>query len=363
MRFLNVTAEKARSILDDDLDHDSWNPRFSDEDPFASAEVQEQPLLFPAGGSRLWRLLRCIVVCLEEEEHEMNLSAEMSSRMKEMLDRLVRDELELLVELEKITKAELIKEFVMMRLVRLLERRTVVQEEFELVKQCIDNLQSEVAIRAGLDQVLIILRQTSTSIEAISRDCQFWRLYLASYSHFPVNWLIMNFIEVTLVIFASSPSLAGLETIQAFLPLYQQTLLTLSSPHRSQFLMATIVNVLMNTSSWLDALSTALLNSLEEVLRILVEELGERVVEVVLRIIVRMSVNGNSDNSKLSTFFSELVKKYGKVVKEVTVQLSESEKEVVKSLLNKSLRVETLREQKTKRKAVRQQLVIDVSKM
>lgn len=292
---------------------------FSSTDPFLHSPLTQTHNEAPAVGSRLWIVLRSV---------------------KECWSNCVKEELSLLKALLIVSEAEIIKEYVMAKMVTILSSQVLTEIDMNSVKECLQLLKSELAFRAGSDLSVKHLRelQTVTSIR------QLVKMNLIGYELMPVNWLFNNLTEIMLILF--SPSSAP-DCIKVSLEVYVSVLTGLSETHRDLLLKVTSLNVFLVVPPVIPMMNGDELMCLLSVCERVSEGDG---LEVSVRTCVRMSINPLCDQNAVMQFLTNLTNYHKDAMKEVVLKMSQSERLIIKELLNRGMKE---KDQKRRNKPIR----------
>ena len=273
----------------------------------------------PSIGSRLWKVLRCVKECWSD---------------------CVKEELMLIKALVTMSDAEIVKEFVMARIVDMLSTQELSEIEMNSVKECLQLLKSEIVFRVASDLSVKRLRelQTEQSIR------QLVSMNLMEYEILPANWLFNNMTEIMLILFSplSSP-----ECLRASLKVYSFALTVLSEVHCDLLLRVTRLNVFLVIPPLIPMMKGDELLCLLRVCERVSEGDG---FEVSVRVCVRMSVNDACDRNAMIQFISSLANHHKDTMKETVMKMSQSERMILKELLNQGMKE---KDQKRRNKPVR----------
>ena len=292
---------------------------FSPSDPFAYSPLTHIHNETPSIGSRLWKVLRCVKECWSD---------------------CVKEELMLIKALVTMSDAEIVKEFVMARIVDMLSTQELSEIEMNSVKECLQLLKSEIVFRVASDLSVKRLRelQTEQSIR------QLVSMNLMEYEILPANWLFNNMTEIMLILFSplSSP-----ECLRASLKVYSFALTVLSEVHCDLLLRVTRLNVFLVIPPLIPMMKGDELLCLLRVCERVSEGDG---FEVSVRVCVRMSVNDACDRNAMIQFISSLANHHKDTMKETVMKMSQSERMILKELLNQGMKE---KDQKRRNKPVR----------
>lgn len=288
-------------------------------DPFAYSPLTHIHNETPSIGSRLWKVLRCVKECWSD---------------------CVKEELMLIKALVTMSDAEIVKEFVMARIVDMLSTQELSEIEMNSVKECLQLLKSEIVFRVASDLSVKRLRelQTEQSIR------QLVSMNLMEYEILPANWLFNNMTEIMLILFSplSSP-----ECLRASLKVYSFALTVLSEVHCDLLLRVTRLNVFLVIPPLIPMMKGDELLCLLRVCERVSEGDG---FEVSVRVCVRMSVNDACDRNAMIQFISSLANHHKDTMKETVMKMSQSERMILKELLNQGMKE---KDQKRRNKPVR----------
>ena len=292
---------------------------FSPSDPFAYSPLTHIHNETPSIGSRLWKVLRCVKECWSD---------------------CVKEELMLIKALVTMSDAEIVKEFVMAKIVDMLSTQELSEIEMNSVKECLQLLKSEIVFRVASDLSVKRLRelQTEQSIR------QLVSMNLMEYEILPANWLFNNMTEIMLILFSplSSP-----ECLRASLKVYSFALTVLSEVHCDLLLRVTRLNVFLVIPPLIPIMKGDELLCLLRVCERVSEGDG---FEVSVRVCVRMSVNDACDRNAMIQFISSLANHHKDTMKETVMKMSQSERMILKELLNQGMKE---KDQKRRNKPVR----------